>query len=68
MRFRKEAMPVPVPLFGAGKTSGVLDGCVRRFVCIWVGCGEGRDLLCVQDAVHDVLEESFETRHGGLIV
>ena len=25
MRLRQEAMPVAVPLFGAGKTSGVLD-------------------------------------------
>lgn len=39
MRLRKEAMPVPVPRFGAGKTSGVLDrgGFVRNCVSFFGG-------------------------------
>lgn len=51
-------MPVPVPLLGAGKTSGVLQA-------ISPGLSGPRriDLLSIQDTVHDILEEGFQAGH-----
>ena len=62
IRFKHEAIPVPVPLFGAGKTSGVLD-LFRKYLS---GNNINRHLLRVQNPVHYVLEEGLQACHSEL--
>ncbi|KAL9044478.1 MAG: hypothetical protein Q9214_002385 [Letrouitia sp. 1 TL-2023] len=64
MRFRHEAMPVPVPRFGAGNTSGVL-------LSLSIQCPQGlggNHSLGVKHTVHDILEKGFQTSESKLEV
>ena len=65
MRFRHEAIPVPVPRFGAGKTSGVLGSLSVRLTGLR---SKSNYVLSVQHTIHDVLEERLKASHRELVV